>query len=86
MSQSLIVPALHDAQVPLHAVQVTFGLVAELYHPVLHLHSPDVAGAVISAVALLSSQLIHCRFVAPSQVVHALAHAEHVTRGRMAEL
>ena len=40
----------------------------------------------MSGVALRSSQIIHCRCDEPSQVVHALAQAEHVTLGKLAEL
>ena len=50
------------------------------------MHSPEVAGALISGYAWPSSQLVHCMFDVPSQVVHALAHAVHITNGKVAEL
>ena len=86
MSQSVSPPAGHVAHVACHGSQVTsVAIVAEFQYPGFHMHSLDVADDV-SAVALGSTQVIHCRFEPPSHVVHVFAQGDHVTRGKVAEL
>ena len=86
VSQSFTPPARHVAQVACHESQVTFvAIVAEFQYAGFHMHSLEVA-VDVSAVALGSTQVMHCRFEPPSQVEHVFAQASHVTRGKMAEL